>query len=166
MPTFDVTSELNWQELDNAINQANKEIGQRFDFKSVKVEIKLDQKAKTVTLWCSEEGKLEAVIDVFQNKCIKRGLSTLSFDFTSKVEAAFGSSVRQVVPVQAGISKEKGKEIIAAVKESKLKAQAQIQDEQVRVSGNSRDVLQDVISLLRGKQQDLKVPLQFGNFRD
>jgi len=149
LPSFDVSSEMNWQELDNAINQATKELSQRYDFKGVKAEIKLDQKACTITLWVSEEGKLDAVNDIFQNKCIKRGLSLLAFDY-KPLEPAFGGSVRQVVTVQAGVSKEKGKEIIATLKDSKLKVQAQIQDEQVRVSGKSRDDLQAAIACLKG----------------
>lgn len=165
MPSFDVSSEVNWQELDNAINQATKELTQRFDFKGVKAEIKLDQKAKTVTLWCSEEGKLDALNDILQNKVIKRGISLLSLAY-QKVESAFGGSVRQQINIQAGISKEKGKEIIASIKDSKLKVQAQIQDEQVRVTGKSRDDLQTAISMLKSKQDTLKVPMQFGNFRD
>jgi uncharacterized protein YajQ (UPF0234 family) len=165
MPSFDVSSDIDWQELDNAINQATKEVGQRFDFKGVKSEIKLDLKAKTITLWCSEEAKLEAVVDIFQSKAIKRGLSLLCFEYKDK-EVAFGSSVRQLVTVQAGISKEKGKEIIAALKDSKLKVQAQIQDEQVRVTGKNRDDLQSAISLLKTQQDQIKVPMQFGNFRD
>ena len=165
MPSFDVSSEMNWQELDNAINQATKEVSQRFDFKGVKTEIKLDQKAKTVTLWCSEEAKLDAVNDIFQNKCIKRGLSLLAFDYKEK-DSAFGGSIRQNIVVQAGISKEKAKEIIASLKESKLKVQAQNQDEQVRVTGKSRDDLQSAIAHLRSQQDAIKVPMQFGNFRD
>lgn len=165
MPSFDVSSEMNWQELDNAVNQATKELTQRYDFKGVKTEIKLDQKAKTLTLWCSEEGKLDALNDILQNKLIKRGISLLSLDY-KEIEPAFGGSVRQVVTLQAGISKEKGKEIIAAIKDSKLKVQAQIQDEQVRVTGKNRDDLQEAIALLRGQQDAIKVPMQFGNFRD
>ncbi len=165
MPSFDVSSEMNWQELDNAINQATKELSQRFDFKGVKSEMKLDQKAKTVTLWCSEEGKLDALNDILQNKLIKRGISLLSLDYQT-IEPAFGGSVRQVVQIQAGISKEKGKEVIAVIKESKLKVQAQIQDEQVRVTGKNRDDLQEAIALLKANQEKVKVPLQFGNFRD
>jgi hypothetical protein len=165
MPSFDVSSEMNWQELDNAINQATKELTQRFDFKGIKSEIKLDQKAKTITLWCSEEGKLDALNDILQNKLIKRGISLLSLDYQT-TEPAFGGSVRQVVQIQAGISKEKGKEVIAVIKESKLKVQAQIQDEQVRVTGKNRDDLQEAIALLRANQEKVKVPLQFGNFRD
>lgn len=165
MPSFDVSSEMNWQELDNAINQATKELSQRFDFKGIKSEIKLDQKAKTVTLWCSEEGKLDALNDILQNKLIKRGISLLSLDYQT-IEQAFGGSVRQVVQIQAGISKEKGKEVIAVIKESKLKVQAQIQDEQVRVAGKNRDDLQEAIALLKANQEKVKVPLQFGNFRE
>src|SRR3954470_9770350 len=129
MPSFDVSSEMDWQELDNAVNQATKESSQRYDFKGVKIEIKLDLKEKTVTLWVSEEEKLDALNDIFQNKLIKRGISLLSLDYKEK-ESAFGGSVSQKIVLQAGVSKEKGKEIIAALKDSKLKVQAQIQDEQ------------------------------------
>jgi hypothetical protein len=156
---------MDWQELDNAVNQATKEVAQRYDFKGVKSEIKLDKKEKTLTLWCSEEGKLDAVNDIFQNKCIKRGISLMSFDYKER-DVAFGSSVRQKVLIQAGVSKEKGKEIIAALKDSKLKVQAQIQDEQVRVTGKNRDDLQSAITYLRTKQDEIKVPMQFENFRD
>ena len=165
MPSFDVSSDINWQELDNAVNQATKEVSQRYDFKGVKSELKLDQKAKTLTLWCSEEAKLDAVNDIFQTKAIKRGISLLAFEYKDP-ESAFGGSVRQTVVVQAGISKEKAKEIIAAIKDSKIKVQAQMQDEQVRVTGKNRDDLQTAIALLREKQDQLKVPMQFGNFRD
>jgi uncharacterized protein YajQ (UPF0234 family) len=165
MPSFDVSAEMNWQEMDNAINQATKEVAQRYDFKGVKAEIKLDQKEKTVTLWCSEEGKLEAVNDILQTKLIKRGISTLALEY-KEIDKAFGSSVRQVIIVQAGISKEKGKEIIGALKESKLKVQAQIQDEQVRVTGKNRDDLQEAIAHLKSQQDQLQVPMQFGNFRE
>ncbi len=165
MPSFDISSEMNWQELDNAINQATKELGQRYDFKGIKTEIKLDQKAKTVTLWVSEEGKLDALKDIFSSKLIKRGISLLALEYKD-VEAAFGGSVRQTVIVQAGISKEKAKEIIAKIKDSKIKVNAQIQDEQVRVNGKNRDDLQATIALLRESQNELQVPMTFGNFRD
>lgn len=165
MPSFDVSSEVNWQELDNAIHQATKEVGQRFDFKGVKTELKLDQKEKTVTLWSSEEGKLDALNDVFQNKLVKRGISLLSLDYQA-IDAAFGGSVRQVVKIEAGISKEKAKEIIKVIKDSQIKVQAQLQDEQVRVTGKNRDDLQSAIALLKEKQASVKVPMQFGNFRD
>lgn len=165
MPSFDVSSEMNWQELDNAINQSTKELLSRYDFKGIKSEIKLDQKARTLTLWCSEEAKLDAMKDIFQSKLIKRGISLLSFDYKD-AETAFGGSIRQVATIMAGISKEKGKEITQAIKDSKLKVQAQIQDEQVRVTGKNRDDLQAAIAYLRSKQDTIKVPMEFGNFRD
>lgn len=165
MPSFDISSDIDWQELDNAINQATKELQTRFDFKSVKTEIKLDKKEKTITLWCSEEGKMDNLKDVFVTKSIKRGISSLAYDYKD-LEVAFGGSVRQVVTVMAGISKEKGKEIIQALKDSKLKVQAQIQDEKVRVTGKSRDDLQAAMALLRENQSKLQVPMQYGNFRD
>ncbi len=164
-PSFDISAEMNWQELDNAVNQTEKEISQRFDFKGTKVEIKLDKKEKTLTLWCGEEGKLEAVRDVLHNKLIKRGLSLLSFD-TEPPEGAFGQSVRQKILIMAGVTKEKAKDIIASLKDSKIKVQAQVQDEQVRVTGKNRDDLQSAIAHLRAQQDKLSVAMQFGNFRD
>jgi uncharacterized protein YajQ (UPF0234 family) len=165
MPSFDITSDVDWQEIDNAVTQATKELTTRFDFKGIKTEINFDKKAKTITLICSEESKLDNLKDVVQTKFIKRGISLLSLNY-KKEEPAFGGSVRQVIEVMAGISKDKGKEVIALVKDSKLKVQAQIQDEKVRVTGKSRDDLQEAISLLKGKQDSLKLPMQFGNFRD
>lgn len=165
MPSFDISSEMDWQELDNAINQASKELLQRYDFKGIKTELQLDRKAKTLTLWVSEEGKLEAMNDILQSKLIKRGISLHSLEYKD-IEQAFGGSVRQLVILQAGISKEKAKEIIASLKDSKIKVQAQIQDEQVRVTSKSRDDLQTAIAHLRSQQDTLKVPMQFGNFRD
>jgi len=156
---------MNWQELDNAINQATKELSQRYDFKGIKTELKLDLKEKTLTFWVSEEAKLNALKDIFQTKCIKRGISLMSFDYKEE-EPAFGGSVRQLVLIQAGVSKEKGKEIIASLKESKLKVQAQIQDEQVRVTGKNRDDLQSAISHLKSQQDKIKLSMEFGNFRD
>lgn len=165
MPSFDVSSEINWHELDNAIQQAIKDVAQRFDFKGVKSEIKYDQKTKTITLWCSEEGKLDALDDILQNKLVKRGISLLSLEYKSR-EDAFSTSVRQEIIVQAGVSKEKAKDIIQVIKDSKLKVQAQVQDEQVRVTGKNRDDLQSVMALLRENQAKIKVAMQFGNFRD
>jgi len=165
MPSFDITSDVDWQEIDNAVTQATKELTTRFDFKGIKTEITFDKKVKTITLVCSEEGKLDNLKEVVQTKLIKRGISLMSLNY-KKTEGAFGGSVRQVIEVQAGISKEKGKDVIAAVKDSKLKVQAQIQDEKVRVTGKNRDDLQDAIAMLKSKQDELKLPMQFGNFRD
>jgi uncharacterized protein YajQ (UPF0234 family) len=165
MPSFDVSSDVDWQEIDNAVNTALKELATRFDFKGVKSEIHFDKKAKTITLICSEEGKIDNLKEIVQGKMIKRGVSLLSLEY-KPLEAAFGGSVRQVITVQAGISKEKGKEVIAVIKDSKIKVQGQIQDEKVRVTGKNRDDLQECIALLKGKQDSLKLPMQFGNFRD
>lgn len=165
MPSFDITSDVDWQEVDNAVNQALKELATRFDFKGIKSEVTFDRKAKTITLVCSEDGKLDNLKEIVQGKLIKRGVSLMSLEY-KEVEAAFGGSVRQVINVQAGISKEKGKEVISAIKESKIKVQGQIQDEKVRVTGKSRDDLQECMALLRGKQDSLKLPMQFDNFRE
>jgi len=165
MPSYDVTSDIDWQELDNAIQQARREVGSRFDFKGVESKIDMDKKAKTVTLWCSQSEKLDSLKDVFQNKTVKRGLSLLAFDFET-VEDAFGGSSRQLIKVQAGIAKDKAKELISELKKTKIKVQAQIQDEQLRVTGKSRDLLQESIGVLKELQEQVKIPLQFGNFRD
>ena len=165
MPSFDITSDVDWQEVDNAVNTALKELATRFDFKGVKSEINFDKKAKTITLVCSEDGKLDNLKEIIQGKMIKRGISLMSLNY-KPTEAAFGGSVRQVIEVQAGVSKEKGKEVIALVKDSKIKVQAQIQDEKVRVTGKNRDDLQECMALLKQKQDSLKLPMQFGNFRD
>ena len=119
MPSFDITSDVDWQEVDNAVNTSLKELATRFDFKGVKSEITFDRKAKTITLVCSEDGKLDNLKDIVQTKLIKRGISLLSLEY-NPVEAAFGGSVRQVINVTAGISKDKGKEVIAFIKDSKV----------------------------------------------
>jgi len=165
MPSFDVTSDINWQEVDNAIQQALKEAGSRFDFKGIRCELQHDKKAKTLTLWCSQEEKLEALNDILQTKLVKRGISLLSLDYKDPEPATAGSA-RQIITVQAGVSKEKGKEVVQFLKEQKFKAQAQIQDEQVRVTAKSRDELQTVIQALKANQDQLKLPMQFTNFRD
>lgn len=161
MPSFDIVSKVDMQEVDNAVNQAIKEIGQRYDFKGSKSEI--TQEKDAIKVLADDDYKLKAVIDVLQSKFIKRNLSPKSMQY-GKAETASGGMVRQVISIQQGISKEKGKEIIAAIKESKIKVQAQIQDDQVRVTGKNRDDLQDTIQLLKGK--DLEIEMQFVNFRE
>ncbi len=161
MPSFDIVSKVDMQEVDNAVNQAVKEIGQRYDFKGSKSEI--TREGDAIKILADDDYKLKAVVDVLQSKFIKRGISIKSLQY-GKVEPASGGMVRQLITVQQGISKEKGKEIIAVIKESKVKVQAQIQDDQVRVTGKNRDDLQETIQLLKGK--DLGVEMQFGNFRD
>lgn len=164
MPSFDISSELDWQEMDNAITQALREVSTRFDFKGLESKIEMDKKAGTVTITCSQAEKLSSVRDVFYNKVIKRGISLLSLD-EQKEEPASGTAARQLIRIQNGISKEKAKEIIKKIKDERIKVQAQIQDEQVRVTGKSRDLLQEVIQMLKSEQDNLKVPMEFGNFR-
>ena len=161
MPSFDIVSKVDMQEVDNAVNQAIKEIGQRYDFKGSKSEISMEKDA--VKVLADDDYKLKAVIDVLQSKFVKRNISIKFLDY-GKVEQASGGMVRQLITIRQGVSKEKGKEIIAVIKESKIKVQAQIQDDQVRVTGKKIDDLQEVIQLLKGK--DFDIELQFVNMRD
>jgi len=161
MPSFDIVSKVDMQEVDNAVNQAIKEIGQRYDFKGSKCQITPEK--DSVKILADDDYKLKAVVDVLQSKFIKRNISIKALQY-GKVEPASGGMVRQIITVQQGIAKEKAKDIIAVIKESKLKVQAQIQDDQVRVIGKNRDDLQDAIQLLKGK--DMDVEMQFMNFRE
>lgn len=162
MPSFDIVSKVDMQEVDNAVNQAKKEIAQRYDFKGSNSEIKLDNE-NNITVLADDDYKLKAVIDILQSKVLKRGISLKAMDYGKEVEAS-GRMVRQVITIRQGISKEKGKEINKLIKETKLKVQSQIQDDQVRVTGKKLDDLQEVIQLLKGK--DLGVDLQFVNMRN
>ena len=161
MPSFDVVSVVDMQEVDNAVNQAVKEITQRYDFKGSKTEVSLEKEG-VIRLQTEDEFRLKAVVDVLQSKFVRRGVSLKALQY-GKVEPASGGRVRQVVTIQQGISKEKGREIVALVKETRLKVQSQIQEEQVRVTGKNIDDLQEVIRVLKGK--DLGVEMQFVNFR-
>ena len=161
MPSFDIVSKVDMQEVDNAVNQAIKEIGQRYDFKGSKCQITPEK--DSVKILADDDYKLKAVVDVLQSKFMKRNISIKALQY-GKVEPASGGMVRQIITVQQGISKEKAKDITTAIKESKLKVQAQIQDEQVRVTGKNRDDLQEAIQLLKGK--DMNVEMQFTNFRE
>jgi uncharacterized protein YajQ (UPF0234 family) len=160
MPSFDIVSKVDMQEVDNAVNQALKEIGQRYDFKGTHNEIDLQESA--IVLLGADDYKLQAVVDVLKGKLVRRGVSPKCLDFGSK-EPATGGAVRQRVGIVQGISKEKGKEIVKRIKDTKLKVQAQIMDDQVRVSSKKIDALQEVMQLL--KTQDLGVELQFVNMR-
>ena|SRR3989304_1093940 len=164
MPSLDIVSEIDMQEVDNAVNQARKEIEQRYDFKGSKSEINLEKEKEKegITVLADDDYKLKAIIDILQSKFIKRGISIKSLDY-GKAEAASGSMVRQVIKLKNGIPTEKAKEIIKIIKETKLKVQSQIQEEQVRVTGKNIDDLQEIIALLKGKELD--IPLQFENFR-
>ena len=165
MPSFDVSSEINWQAMDDAINQCLKEILNRYDFKGIKVELVMDEKAKTIKMSCSEAYKLDAIQEAFHGRLIKRGISSMAIEYET-VEMSSGSGARVIAKVAAGVSKEKGKEIIALLKQNSKKVQPQIQDEKVRVSSKNRDDLQDAIALLKENEAKIGIPLQFGNFRD
>ncbi|MRR34336.1 YajQ family cyclic di-GMP-binding protein [bacterium] len=161
MPSFDIVSKVDMQEVDNAVNQAVKEIGQRYDFKGSKSEVTLEK--DSIKILADDDFRLKAIVDILQSKFIKRAISPKALQY-GKAETASGGMVRQIVTIQQGISKEKGKEVVAVIKEAKLKVQGQIQDDQVRVTGKNRDDLQEAIRTLKGK--DLGIELQFVNFRD
>lgn len=160
MPSFDIVSELDMQEVDNAVNQAIKEIQGRYDFRGSKSELKWDK--KDITLMADDDYKLGAMKDILQSKVHRRGLDikVLKFD---KEEPAGGQMIRQKVNLVQGIEKEIAKEIVALIKESKLKVQAQIMDDKVRVTSKSIDELQATMAFVRGNT--FAVPLQFNNMR-
>jgi cyclic-di-GMP-binding protein len=159
--SFDIVSEVNMQEVDNAIVQAVKEIKTRYDFKGSKSSIERTGDEQ-ITLLSDDEYKLESVIDILQMKFIKRGLSQKVMDF-GKIEKASGGTVRQVISLVAGISSERAKKITVAIRDSKLKVKAQIQNDQIRVTAKSIDDLQAVIQLV--KELDLDFPVQYVNMR-
>ena len=158
--SFDIVSRIDRQELDNALNQARKEIENRFDFKHSKTSIEADD--KKITLVSDDELKMRNVVDVVRGKAIKRGIDVKALEF-GDVEPAANSTVRQIVTLRAGIPKDKSKVLMEEIKSLKLKVNAQYQDEQIRVSGKNRDDLQKVIAALRALEFDL--PLQFVNYR-
>jgi uncharacterized protein YajQ (UPF0234 family) len=160
MPSFDIVSKVDMQEVDNAVNQTVKEITQRYDFKGSKSQVTLETDA--VKVLADDDFRLKAIIDILQSKCIKRGISPKALQY-GKAESASGSMVRQIITIQQGISKEKGKELNGIIKESKLKVQSQIQEDQVRVTGKNIDDLQEIIRLL--KEKDMGIEMQFVNFR-
>lgn len=163
MPTeysFDVVSKIDPQELDNALNQARKEIAGRFDFKHSKTSI--DETEKEITIVSDDELKMRNVIDILQSKLVRRGLSIKAFDWGDD-EPAAQNTLRRVVRLRTGIPKEKSKPLVDAIKATKLKVNAQIQGEQIRVAGKNKDDLQKVQETLR--QLDFELPLQFVNYR-
>lgn len=160
--SFDVVSEVNMQELKNALDQATKEIKQRFDFKDSKTEITLKEKEKELVVISDDEYKMKAVHEIIKAKCVKRGVSLKAFQFGA-LEPSLSGTVRQVAKIQSGLVSEKAKEISKAIKDSKLKVQAHIQGEQVRILSKSKDDLQSAIAFLRGK--DFEIDLQFINYR-
>src|ERR1700734_1639150 len=159
--SFDVVSKVEIQEVKNAIDQASKEVHARFDLKDSKSKIELEG-TDAIQLASQDEYKLKAVIEILSQKLVKRGVSLKNLEY-EKIEPAANSSVRQKIKLVQGIPSEKAKIIVAAIKDSKKKAQASIQGDTVRVVSKDRDVLQDVLALLRG--QDIGFKPQFTNFR-
>lgn len=160
--SFDIVSEIDWQEIDNAVNQARKEILQRYDFKGSKSTIEYSEKDKTITILGDDDYKTKAIIDMLQNKFVKRNIPLKSMKYKPE-EQAGGGMIRQNIEILQGISKENAKHIVKILKDSKMKVQAAIQDEQVRVSSRDKDLLQDAIALVKGA--DLDFAVQFTNYR-
>ena len=161
MPSFDIASEVDKVELKNALEQANKEITNRFDFKGS--DARIEQKEFELTVYADDDFKLSQVKDVLLNKMAKRGVDVRLLDEKTR-EKMGGDKVKQIITVKNGIETDLAKRIVKAIKEAKLKVQASIQGETVRVTGTKRDDLQEAIALCRKQIDD--VPLQFNNFRD
>ncbi len=162
MPTFDIVSKLDMQEVDNTINMVTRDISNRYDFKGSSTKISLNKNEKTITLLADNEMQLNAVNDMLQNRAVGRKLSVKIFDYQN-TENASGMSVRQTINLKEGINTETAKKINKFIKELKLKVQSQIQGEQIRVTGKKIDDLQTVISELNKSKIDL--PLQFINMK-
>jgi len=160
--SFDIVSKVDMQEVDNALNQARKEILQRFDFKGSKTSLDLNQKEFQLIIVSDDEFKMKAVVDILQEKLIKRGVPLKALTY-SGIEAAAGGLVRQTVKLQNGIDKDNARLLTKMIKDSKRKVQAQIMEDQIRVSSKSKDELQAIIQLVC--QADLKFAVQFVNYR-
>jgi cyclic-di-GMP-binding protein len=161
MPSFDIVSKVPWNEVDNALNQAQKELAQRYDFKDTGTEIEKNDAGLNIR--SSSEDRANAALDVLQEKLIKRKVGLRFFDVEDPKPTAKGGA-QILVKVKEGIESEPARKIVGAIKEAKLKVQAQIQDAQVRVTGKNRDDLQKALALVRGL--DLEIELSFVNFRD
>ncbi|MEJ7624938.1 MAG: YajQ family cyclic di-GMP-binding protein [Pyrinomonadaceae bacterium] len=159
--SFDIVSKTDYAEVANALNQTAKEISQRFDFKGSKAAA--DMQEKDLVLTAEDETRLRNMNDILQSKLLKRGISLKALEY-DRIEAAAGGTVRQSVKIQQGIPIEKAKEVVKFIKDRKLKVQASIQGETVRVSGKDRDTLQETIAAL--KSQDFGIDMQFDNFRN
>ena len=162
MPSFDIVCEVNMQEIDNAVNQTSKEIANRFDFKGTHSKVVLDKTKAQIKIEAADDMKLRAIHQILETKFAKRNIDCRVLDY-GKEEEAGGNSLRQFVNMKQGLEKEDAKKITKKIKDSKLKVQSQIQDQQVRVTGKKIDDLQSVIALL--KSSELGLPLQFINMR-
>lgn len=160
--SFDIVSEVDFQEIDNAINQAIKEIGTRYDLKSSNTEVSFDKGERKVTITTENDFTLRSVKDILEGKLVKRGISLKALSW-GKMEDAAGSRMRQAAAIINGIETEKAREIVKKIKGAKLKVQAAIEGEKVRVTGKSKDDLQDIMTYL--KESNIDIPLQFTNYR-
>ncbi|HEX9829411.1 MAG TPA: YajQ family cyclic di-GMP-binding protein [Bacteroidota bacterium] len=161
-PSFDIVSDVDLQEVDNAVNQSLKEIGQRYDFKDSKTTIEFDKKEKKLTVSTIDDFHLKSAVDILNTKLIKRGVPVKALTFSTAEEAS-GGTVRQAISLKVGIDKENAKVVIKAIKDTNLRVQSQIMDDQIRVTGKNKDDLQAVINTLR--TAELPIPLQFVNYR-
>ena len=161
MPSFDIVSEVNQQEVRNAVEQVNREVGTRFDFKGS--DARVEQKEFCLTVFADDDFKLEQVKEILNLKLVKRGIDIRSLQ-TKKVETIGGSKVKQEITIQVGVETELGKKIVKLLKDSKMKVQASIQGDTVRVTGKNRDDLQAAIAFVKKSITDF--PLQYQNFRD
>ena len=163
LASFDISTGADLQEVDNAVNQATKEVTQRYDFKGSKCSIAFDRTKATLTLVADDDFKMKALFDVLQGKLIKRGVPVKNLEL-GEVTPATGDTVRREIKLTQGISQDKSKAIVKAIKDKKFKkAQASIQGEEVRVQAPSKDELQEVLAFLR--TQDFGIELKFGNYR-
>ena len=161
--SFDVVSEFDKQELVNAVDQVKRDLTSRFDLKNSNSSIDLEAD-KSITITTNDDMKLKNIFDILQSKLIKRGISIKILD-PQPIENALGGNVRQIFNLRKGLTQELAKKIVSDIKDTKLKVQASIQGEQVRVSGKSRDDLQAVIQMLRSNEEKYDAPLQFTNYR-
>jgi len=163
MPSFDIVSKIDMQEIDNAINSVMRELTNRYDFKGIKFSVEVDHKENIIKLAAEDSYKLGAIRDSIKTFGVKRGIDPKAFDF-QKEEAASGNTLRQTVKLRNGIEQEVAKEINKQIKEKKLKVQSSIRGDEVRVESKNRDDLQVIMNELRSANYD--IPLQFINFRD
>jgi uncharacterized protein YajQ (UPF0234 family) len=163
MPSFDIVSEVNQVEVRNAVDQCNKEVSNRFDFKGSDARVEIQDEDKILTVFADDNFKLGQVRDVLTGKLAKRGVDVRALA-PGTIEKTAGNTVKQPITVRVGVEQELAKKIVKLLKDSKLKAQASIQGDTVRVSGAKKDILQEVITLVKKSITD--VPLQFKNFRD
>ena len=161
--SFDIVSEFDRQELVNAVDQVKRDVSSKFDLKDSNSSVELEAD-KTITITTNDDMKLRNIVDILQTKLVKRNLSTRILD-AQPVENALGGQVRQVFKLKKGLTQELAKKIVSDIKDSKKKVQASIQGDQVRVSGKDKDVLQEIIQLLRSNEEKYDYPLQFTNYR-